>query len=37
MHILMTRITAALFEYVKDLVGRARIASITEWPMYREW
>lgn len=37
MHNLMTRITAALFEYVKDLVGRAHIASITEWPMHREW
>jgi hypothetical protein len=37
MHNLMTRITTALFEYVKDLVGRAHIASITEWPMHREW
>ncbi len=37
MHNLMTRITTALFEYVKDLVSRAQIASITEWPMHREW
>jgi len=34
---LMTRITSALFDYVKDLVRRAPIASITEWPMHREW
>lgn len=37
MHNFMTRITVALFEYVKDLVSRAHIASITEWPMHREW
>jgi len=37
MHNLMTRITTALFEYVKDLVRRAPIASITEWPTHREW
>lgn len=34
---LMTRITTALFEYMKDLVRRAHIASITEWPTHREW
>ncbi len=37
MHNIMTRITTALFEYVKDLIGRAHIASITEWPTHREW
>lgn len=37
MQILVTRIMAALFAYVKDLVSRAHIGSITEWPMYREW
>ena len=37
MHYLMTRIGRALFEYANGLVGRARIASITEWPMHREW
>ncbi len=37
MHNFVTRISAALFEYVKDLVSRAPIASITNWPMHREW
>lgn len=37
MHNLMIRIAVALFEYVKDLVSRAPISSITEWPTHREW
>ncbi len=37
MHNIMTRITTALFDYVKDLVRRAPVASITEWPTHREW
>ena len=36
MHNLMTRITTALFDYVKDLVRRAHIASIAEGPTHRE-
>ena len=37
MHYLITRIGTALFEYVNGLLGGARISSITEWPMHREW
>ncbi len=37
MHILITRLIAALFEYGRHLVHRAHIGSIAEWPMYREW
>lgn len=31
------RIASAAFEYVRDLLRRARIVSIAEWPMHREW
>ncbi len=37
MHHFLTRISASLFEYVKSLVSRAHVVSITKWPMQREW
>lgn len=37
MHHLMTRFTAVLFDYVKELMSRAHIGSITKWPTHREW
>ena len=37
MHYLITRVGRALLEYANGLIGRARISSITEWPMHREW
>ncbi len=37
MHIRIKVISAALLHYLKDLVSRAHIGSISEWPMYREW
>jgi len=37
MHIFITRFSAALLHYLKKLVSRARIGSISKWPMYREW
>jgi hypothetical protein len=33
----LVRISEAMLEYVRALVGRTRVASIAEWPMYREW
>lgn len=37
MHHLMSRFTTVLLHYVKDLLHRAHIGSITEWPTHREW
>ena len=37
MHYLMTRLGRALLDYANGMIGRARISSITEWPMHREW
>ena len=37
MYNLMIGIGRIFIEYVKGLVGRARISSITEWPMHRDW
>jgi len=31
------RVLAALLECAKELLVRARMVSIADWPMYREW